>query len=472
MIKPASIEHRTAEEDRVPLAQKIAVGAGAFPVQNGGSIIQYMAQPIYQITLGLNPVLFGLAMTIPRVIDAFTDPVMGAISDRYRSRYGRRRPFVFAGALAMALSFMLIWMVPKGSSGPVLFTWLTLSSIVFYLAFTVFSVPLTSLTYELTPDYHERTLVMAWWGFFGSAGSFVINWYSPAATWEGWGDALLGARWIALAVGVLVFAGLGVLPAIFGRERFYHLAAKESSKIGFKTALRQVVSSRPMLTLVGLILALNFCATIASSLAQYIVIYHVKGGDVAGGITLNALNGTGFAIIGFAMIPVISWLSARLGKRRVLFLALGLSTAGGAAKWVIFTPSQPYLLLLDAVLNGPIWITLGVLVPSMMADLCDWDELQHGERREGLLGAVFSWITKVGLSCTALFSGVAVAVSGFDAGLGAAQPAETMLLMRGLFTGASILAPLLGAVFLAFYPITEKMAHETREALEARRGRV
>jgi MFS family permease len=88
----------TLPEDRIPLGRKLAVGVGGFPFLSGGMAVQYLAQPIYQIFLGLNPVLFGLAMTIPRFVDAFTDPVMGMVSDRFRSRWGRRRRLPFRRA--------------------------------------------------------------------------------------------------------------------------------------------------------------------------------------------------------------------------------------------------------------------------------------------------------------------------------------------------------------------------------------
>lgn len=462
--------HATSAQDRVPLGQKLAVGAGGFPVQNGGMVVQYMGQPIYQILLGLNPVLFGLAMTIPRALDAFLDPVVGSISDRHRSPHGRRRPFVFVGAIAMALSFFLIWMVGPSWSEATKFTWLVTTTILFFVAYSVFTVPLTSLTYELTPDYHERTRVMVYWAVFYNAGNFMLNWYAPMATSKWFGNPLTGARWVALGIGILFFIGLGVLPAIFGRERFYSVAVKEQSKVGFFSAVKQAASSRPMMAMVGVILALNFCGTIAGSLAQYIVIYHVKGGNVAAGITLNAMNGTGFAIVGFAAIPVISWLATRFGKRRAMQIILVLAALGGVSKWFIFTPSMPYLLLLDAVLNGPVWVALGLLIPSMMADLCDWDEQHYGERREGLISAVFSWITKVGLSFTFLFSGIALQISGFKSDLGAAQPDGTITWMRVLFVASSVLAPGLAMLCLWLYPITEEKAYAIRGELEKRRG--
>lgn len=467
-------KYTTKEADKVPIKQKIGVGIGGFPFQNGTYAVQYMAQPIYQIVLGLSPMLMGLAMTIPRIVDAFTDPIMGVVSDKFTSRWGRRRPFIFTGAIMMAFTYILIWMVPRTLGEGALFTWLVVSSILFFLAYTVFSVPVTSLTYELTPDYRERTRVMAFWGFFFNTGNLAINWYSPAAT-NLFEDPVIGARWVAVVAGVLIFGAMGVMPAIFGKERFYELAKKEREKkkvkIGFFKAIKQLTSSRPMLVLISMILALNFCATIAGSLAQYIVIYHVKGGDLAAGIALNALNGTGFAIVGFAAIPVITKLANKFGKRQAMFFVLGLALLGGAAKWFIFTPEFPYLLLLDAVLNGPVWVAIGVIIPSMMADLCDYDELKYGERREGMISSVYSWITKFGLSFTFLFSGVALALSKFDESLSMQSP-ETLLIMRLWFVGASMAAALVALIILRYYPINEKVAHETREELEKRRGEV
>jgi len=466
-----SDSNATRSEDRVALSQKLALGVGGFPFLTGSMAVQYMAQPIYQIGLGLSPLLFGIAMTIPRLFDAFSDPIMGAISDNFRSRWGRRRPFIFTGAILTALFFISIWFVPRGAGTAVVFSYLLVTTLLYFGAFTIFSIPLTSLSYEMTPDYHERTRVMAFWGFFVTCGNFAINWYAPAAHWSVFGDPLTGARWVGLFVGVVVFAGLGVLPAIFTKERFY-AKAQTQVKISLWVAVRQAVSSRPMLMLVCMLLSLNFCATIAGSMALYIVIYHVCGGDVKTGLFLNSLNGTGFAVVGFVFIPVIAWLSRRLGKRNAMFAVLGMAALGGVSKWFIFTPDQPYLLLLDAVLNGPVWVALGIMVPSMLADLCDYDEHLHGQRREGVIGAVFAWTTKVGLSFTFLFSGVALTLSGFDEKLGVAQPDGTLTTMRLLFTVSSVLAPLLGMVCLWFYRITEERAHEIRTELEARRGRV
>jgi GPH family glycoside/pentoside/hexuronide:cation symporter len=468
----SSTHHETRPEDRVPFGQKMALGAGGFPFQNGNLIVQYMAQPIFQIFLGLNPALFGLAMTIPRVWDAFTDPIMGRISDRHKGKWGRRRPFVLLGAVSMALTFITIWMVPQDWGDMPLFIWLVAGSILFFTAYTIFSVPCYALACEMTADYHERTRVMFFWAMFFTTGNLFVNWYAPATNWDIFPNPLVGARWIALFVGIFVFLGLGSLPALFARDRFFKVAQQSEESIGFMRALGQAISSRHMIGLVGIVFSLNFCATIAGSIALYIVIYHVKAGDVAAGMTLNALNGTGFAIMGVVGIIALRWLALKFGKKNAMFMVLGLTAFGGVAKFFIFTPDMPYLLLLDAVLNGPIWVSLAIIIPSMIADLCDWDELNCGERREGIISAVFTWITKFGTSFTFLVSGIALALSGFDEALGAAQPEGTMLKLRLVFSGASVAAPVLAMAFLMLYNINENDAYGIREKLEERRGKV
>ena len=106
----------------------------------------------------------------------------------------------------------------------------------------------------------------------------------------------------------------------------------------------------------------------------------------------------------------------------------------------------------------------------MIADLCDWDEYKFGERREGIISSVFTWITKFGTSFTFLVSGVALYFSGFDEGLGVNQPEGTITVLRVFFVGASVLAPLLAILCLKLYDITEESAYNIREELENRRG--
>ena len=133
--------HQTAAEDRIPFHQKLIYGAGAF-VNNilaaamGGMVI------VLNLGLGMNPALVGLLGALPRITDAITDPLMGYISDNTESRYGRRRPYIFVGAISVAIVFALLWQLPIGKSEAFYFWYFLAGSIIFYLAYTVFATPL------------------------------------------------------------------------------------------------------------------------------------------------------------------------------------------------------------------------------------------------------------------------------------------------------------------------------------------
>ncbi len=132
------------EADRVSLGQKLAYGAGAF-VNNllaaaiGGMTI------VLNLGLGMDPALVGLLGALPRLVDALTDPLMGYLSDHTRSRWGRRRPYIFSGALAVGVIFALLWQLPEGKSESFYFSFFLLGSILFYLAYTVFVTPWVAL---------------------------------------------------------------------------------------------------------------------------------------------------------------------------------------------------------------------------------------------------------------------------------------------------------------------------------------
>jgi GPH family glycoside/pentoside/hexuronide:cation symporter len=497
--------HETRPEDRVPLGQKLAVGMGGFPNATANLAVQQMAFPIFNMVLGVSPWLVGLALTIPRLWDSVTDPVMGTVSDNFRSRFGRRRPFIVAGAFLIAITYVALWLVPSEwvgcsaeTSQSLTFAWLLVGGLIFYTCYTIYSVPLVSLTYEMTPDYHERTRVMAFWGFFMAIGSLCVYFYGTGvflsidqmdanqlAGGEGVEEIMLSMRVGSLILALLVFVGLGVIPGIFGRERIYR-SASQQEKVRLFSAVGQVIRSRPMLSLTGIVISLAIAGNMAGGLAWYIVGYHVFDGDLKNGGIANLINGALFQIVGVVAVPVMSWMAVRLGKKAAMMVILGLAAAGGVAKWFIYVPGgviytpewltyfrlplHPFML--DPILSAPIWAALNMLVPAMMADMCDVDEYQYGKRREGIFGAVFTWIMKFGFSISFFISGVLVTVCGFNEALGTGQPEGTFVMMRLFFAGFSVLAMVLGMISLVFYNVSEKRAYEVRQILEQRRGRI
>lgn len=142
--------HRAAPEDRISIPRRIVYGLGGLinnllAAASGGMMI------VLNLGLGMNPALVGLLGALPRFTDALTDPLMGFISDNTRTRWGRRRPYIFWGAIAAGVIFAALWWLPRGQSETFYFVWFLAGSIIFYLAYTVFATPWVALGYEVDP---------------------------------------------------------------------------------------------------------------------------------------------------------------------------------------------------------------------------------------------------------------------------------------------------------------------------------
>ncbi len=480
--KPAAVRYATAPQDRISFPLKLAYGAGAF-VNNllaaaiGGMLI------VLNLGLGMNPALVGLVGALPRITDALTDPMMGYISDHTRSRWGRRRPYIFVGAIAAGLVFWLMWQVPRGHGDTFYFWFFLVGSNVFYLAYTVFATPWVALGYELTPDYHERTRLMGVQNFIGQLAYVVAPWFLWIMTYKPWfQDQVQGAATLALGIGVFA-AVLGVLPAIFLRERFQQIAqteaelarAREPGGLGrsmrdFFKGLKATLSSRPFLKL-GLATFLVFNGFIlVSSFQSYVIIYYVFAGDQARGAEFAGYAGTLGAISTFGVIFFITWLGTKIGKRRAFFVSTGISMVGYGMKWFAYDPGNPWLILLPTPFLAFGLGGLFTLMGSMIADVVDVDELESHQRREGMFGSIFWWVVKLGMAAALAGGGFLLNATGFDVDLGGNQAERTITLMRIFDAFLPMLTSAVAIWAIASYPITEEVAHEVRAKLEARRG--
>ncbi len=483
----SSAQRATAPEDRIPIHQRIVYGLGAF-VNNllgaatGGMMI------VLNLGFGVNPALVGLLGALPRLTDAFTDPVMGYISDNTRTRWGRRRPFIFAGAILAAILFVVLWALPEGK-GEMWYFWYFLAvSIVFFAAYTMFATPWVALGYELTPDYHERTRVMGTQNFIGQLAFTAAPWFlwimNSGAIFRnqaGEPDQVEGALGLAVVIGVVTI-GLGVLPAIFLRERMAGVAQAEStahphpslvdSLKAFFSGFGVTLRSRPFqkLCLTAFLVFNGF--QMVAAFQQYVIIYYVMEGDQVGGAKWFGWAGTSGAIANFLIVAGMTWLGTRIGKRKALLFGISMSILGFLLKWVCYRPDMPWLVLVPQPFISFGLASLFTLVPAMIADVCDADELETHERREGMFGSIFWWMIKLGLSAALALSGYLLNFTGFDVAIGPDQTDRTILLMRvfDIFVPVVTSAIALWAIYR--FEITEERAQEIRRQLEARRGAV
>jgi len=477
LSNPEARHYETAPEDRIPFLQKIIYGTGAF-VNNTLADAVGRLMIVLNLALGMDPALVGLVSALPRLTDALTDPLMGYISDNTRSRWGRRRPYIFVGAIAAGLVFALMWQLPRGYSDTFYF-WVVLGAlIVFYLAYTTFATPWVALGFELTPDFHERTRLMGVQNFIGQLAYVVTPWFLSFVTLEMFEDELEGTSVLAVLIAVFVI-GVGVLPAIILRERVKAPSAEGAAdermsalqRIGdFFGGFAKTLSSGPFLRLcVATFMVFNGFMLI-SSFQTYVIIYYVCGGDKGLGADWAAATGSAAAVSTFVVIGIVTVLATRIGKRQAFFVSTGLSIVGYAMKWVCYDPAHPELVVLPAPLLAFGLGGLFTLMPSMIADVVDWDELTTYKRREGMYGSIFWWVVKVGMAGALALGGVLLNVTGFDVELGGDQTPEAVYILRVFDVVIPILASLVAILAIWGYPLTEERAHEVREQLERRRG--
>jgi len=473
-------KYKTAPADIVPFGQKVAFGSGhlanqLFPAALGVFMI------ILVLALKMDPFLAGLLAAIPRLMDALTDPIMGYISDNTRTKWGRRKPYIFLGSIITGVSFMVMWQLyPENGQTYNFFFFLGLS-VVFYIGYTIFATPLIGLGYEMSPDYNERTRLMAVSQWMGQIAWMIAPWFWVIIYNESlYNTAPEGARNLSIWVGGLCMI-LGMMPAFFTKELVLP-ELKEKSKLSMKglasnskeffVGIKQTVTSKPFLRLCGAtFFVFNGFQTIAQ-FAFFIIIFYLFNGDTIAAGQWPAWFGTVSAIAtAFLVIPIITYMSARMGKKKAFIVSTFISIIGYALKWWSFSPENTYLMFLPLPL-----ISFGIgglftLMMSMTADVCDLDELNNGTRREGTFGAVYWWMVKLGTAVALLTSGAVLNLVGFDKDA-TVQTMETLTNLRIADIVIPVITGIMAVIIMWKYDITEKKAHEIREALIARRGRV
>lgn len=470
----------TAPQDRIPFFQKLIYSIGAFANTAQAAFIGQMVI-VLNLGLGVNPALVGLVGAIPRIIDAISDPVTGYFSDNLRTRWGRRRPLIFFGAVTGGICYALMYQLYKGHSEGFYVLYFGLFQALYFIGFTCFSIPWIALGYEMTPDYHERTRLQGASNIVGQLPWFIAPWCWAIMHNQNWfPDIVVGGRVLAIIIGITIVV-CGILPAIFNKEYFHNLpkpnikgawsVTKDFFVGGFLTLKCKPFFKLCMFTL--LIFGGFMCA---SAFTIYVVFFYVfKNAPVldqayANGGILLGIFGTFSALCTIGAIYLTTRLSRKLGKRNTFFVTIPISIIGYALKWVGYNPEHPYLLMIAAPFIAFGLGSLFTLVSSMVADVCDLDELRTDTRREGMFGAIYWWMVKVGVAASSFISGILLNLTGFNVKLGLAQTSQTLFNMRLCDIGIPIVTSLAAIFVIMTFDLTEAKCFDIRAQVERRRG--
>ena len=517
-------EIKTPEEDKVPVGQKAAFGAGHFVLNLLPGVLGVYLQVFILTAFGMDPVWAGLLGGLPRIFDALTDPVMGFISDNTKSRYGRRRPYIFSGAIISGILFILMWQLDENASMTYNFWYVMILQILFLVGNTMFATPLVGLGYEMSPDYNERTRLMSLANSMGQIAWIIVPWlYVIIPDVNTFDNPAEGVRTMAFIVGGVCIV-FGILPALFckgvdagdmeDRERI-NLKTLGSNLRELYKGIVQVSKNKPFMKLCGAtFLVFNGFQLVAAFSVFIIVFYMFQGSwEVAGTwpAWFNSLNAVITALI---VIPIVSKMATKIGKRKAFLIATFLSIVGYILKWwgfdvelneqfnetslgegmtsalgSVFNSLNPYLESIGAswftidVENGVPWLIflpipffafgmggLFTLMMSMTADVCDLDELENGlPRKEGTFGAIYWWMVKVGQALAIILSGVILKIVGFDQNI-TDQTVETMTNLRiaDIIVPASTAA--LAFIVMWKYDLDEKRVREIGSELKKRKA--
>ncbi|MEA5112290.1 putative symporter YjmB [bioreactor metagenome] len=471
--------HVTPLKDRVPLGQKAAFGAGHL-VNNllPGSLGVFA---FFLLTaFGMDPFLAGLLGGLPRFFDAITDPIMGYISDNTKSRFGRRKPYIFIGAILSGILFAVLWQLDPENSQMYNFWYFLILSMVYLIGNTMFSTPLIGLGYEMTFDYNERTRLMGFSQTIGQMAWMIVPWFWVLiANPDLFATQAIGVRKLSIIVGAICMI-LGLMPALFCKEidqanltNRDDLTLKNIAR-NFRSLLHNMVLIFKNMTFVRLcaatFLVFNGFQMVAS-FSYFIIVFYLFKGDYGLAGTWPAWFSTVSAICtAFLIIPVITWMANRWGKRRAFIYATAISIVGYGLKWWGFNPDNPWLMFMPLPLMVFGIGGLFTLMMSMTADVCDLDELNNGmPRKEGTFGAIYWWMVKLGQGLALVLGGLVLKLVGFDQNA-AQQTADTITNLRL----ADIIVPATTAALAIWvmwkYDLTEEKAMEIKKELVSRRG--
>ncbi len=464
--------------DRVPFIQKLAYGLGG-PVEHTAVWIpQANLTPVFNIAMGLNPALIGVVLMVWRLYDAITDPVMGNISDNARTRWGRRRPFIVLGAVLTGMTMPLIWWMPTGMSQLGMTAWLIGCGMAFYTCFSIWAMPYYSLQLEMTPDYNERTSISAYRAFPQQICSAAAGWVLALAALPMFGQTATGSPDLAngmrtVSIGLAAVTILfGVLPGIFVRERYYAKEASKQAKQPLLAGMKLTLTTPPFLWIVAIAFTKTFGFGLVASLGFYLNAYYACKGDIALATTIAGVIATSLVLPNLIAVPLCTAIANHWEKKTLLYVTVLVGMSGSFSVYFFVTPSNPWLQIIPALLIFPLGVGLWLVVPSMQADVADYDELRTGQRREGSFSAVFSWTFKLSTALTNGLGGLLLVWTGFQVSRGAAQPPEVLAHLKTLYVWIPIGFWSLCLLCIWRYPLTRQRMEEIRAALEARRGSV
>ena len=453
---------------RLSMASKLWYGVGYLPDSIMNNLFYALVFVVYQIELGISGTIIGSAMMVSRLWEAFIDPFFGNLSDRTRSRWGRRRPYMVAGAILGGLMCYALWTPPQEMSKENLGWYFGGVAILFYTAYAIYSVPFMALGLGMSSNDQDRTSLFGW---RVAANNLVCCTLVPAApllVYNKWlGDTpLTSLSHIGLIAGLMII-GFGILAAMKISEHEAPTVNKgHESHVGMIDGFKCVMKSAPFLMTTGIVsfTIIGMCA--AGNLTLYLNLTNVYPGGTEVekklATELSAITGTFSAVLGLLFAPLVSTISGKMGRKAMLMTAIFGIMGAFLLSPILFNKTYPYLQLVFATMTNLCVTAVWVLTLPMLADACDYDEIQNGIRREGIFTAMYNWGIKVAVAMIGVMSGLVIDNSGFVATL-AEQSESTKAILTWSFALGPIPFFAACAIMTWYFPLSAEKIQLMRD---------
>jgi GPH family glycoside/pentoside/hexuronide:cation symporter len=446
---------------RRSLGRHLGLGLGGAVENSFQNAPLALANPIFNVGLGVSPVLVGFAMAFPRIWEMLIDPLIGTVSDKTRSRFGRRLPYMFFGLGGSLLFFVALWWAPGGLSREALGIWLIVTAFLFYTCYSFFAIPYAALTIEATEAGPDRIGVMTARAAFANTSNILIQWLYWFCQREWFSSPVVGMRWVGLAFGVLItLAGATVIVTTLrqgNRLPASHAASAPATKGSYRRLLRFPPTRYIMVALLSTMVGF----TLVAHLGFYLVAFHACEGDLKKASLVVAVKATVATIAAVLACPLVGAAAKFFGKSRVFNVLIALGVLSSISMWWLITPVNPYLSIVGdlgiALCLAGFWL----LMPTFLGDISDHYEAKTGESCQGALSALYGVAVKAGASFALLLTGYVLVVCGFSAEMPQEAMTGPLIGMRVLFA----ILPGLGLICSFFAMAAFRRAFVRSEAL-------
>ena len=410
----------------------------------------------YTDVVGISPILAGWIYALGIGWDAITDPFMGYLAERTKTKMGSYRPFIYYGSIPLALSFVLLFWIPP-FEGNALFLFLILVNLIHRSCFTIVSVPYSSLTARITNDSNERTKLTTARMISASFGTLSMSALAfPLIAYFGGADEAFGFLWLATISGLIAIALLSV--TVYSvREKVDEIVT--SNLPNFLSITKTVATNYPFWIVFGCILILGSTGVMFNKNLIYFVKYGLELHEYQG-LILGVSSGASFL-----SLPFWAYLALKIGKRETWLISMTIAFFGLLLFFYYPIASLNQLLILLALIgvgNG----AGGVLFWSMLPDTVEYGEWKSGIRTESSLYGFMTFAQKSSIAVAALILGFLLSGIGFEPNQ--IQSEETISGMKFMMSWIPICGIIISLVLMYFYPISTKFHGELLQRIKER----